>query len=82
MFNLLPMRSPCGTMNRQTTQPRIADEMSPRREHACDRRCRWTTYGIKTERYWHSAGCTLNLLWEFRRFDADEINTQLFQVLG
>src|SRR5258705_6119234 len=64
-------------MDRQTTQPRIADEMSPRREHARDRRCRWTAYGIKAQRYWHSTGCNLNLLRKSRRFDADEINTQL-----
>src|ERR1700738_3875616 len=65
-------------MNRQTTQPRVADEMSARRKHACHRRRRWTTYGIKTQRYWCSAGCNLNLLWEVRRFDPNEITTPLF----
>jgi hypothetical protein len=55
-----------------------ADKMSPRREHACDRRRRWTTYGIKAQRYRHSTGRNLNLLCEFGRFDANEINTQFF----
>src|SRR5213593_1239507 len=41
-------------MDRQASQPRIADKMSARRERACDRRRRWTAHGIKTERYWHS----------------------------
>src|SRR6266404_50587 len=67
-------------MNRQTTQPRVADEMSARRKHAGHRRCRWTTYGIKTQRYWCSAGCNLNLLWEVRRFHAYEINAQFFNL--
>src|SRR6266436_6185839 len=67
-------------MNRQTTQPRVADQMSTRREHAGHRRCRWTTYGIKTQRYWCSAGRNLNLLWEVRRFHAYEINAQFFNL--
>src|SRR5207245_2382197 len=67
-------------MNRQTAQPRVADEMSARRKHACHRRRRWTTYGIKTQRYWCSAGCNLNLLWEVRRFHAYEINAQFFNL--
>src|ERR1700758_1597532 len=49
-------------VDRQTTQPSIADEMRARRERACDRRCPGPTSSIETERYWHSAGCTLNLL--------------------
>src|SRR4029077_12946332 len=53
-------------------------EMCPRGEDACYRRRRRTTYSIKTQRYWHSAGCTLNLLWEFRRFDNNEIDAQFF----
>src|SRR5260370_39268137 len=65
-------------MNRHPPEPRIDDEMRARREYACDRRCRWTTYGIETQGDWHSAGCNLNLLWKFRRFDTSEINTQLF----
>src|SRR2546428_13525078 len=52
--------------------------MSPWGENARHRRCRRTAYGIKTQRYWHSAGCNLDLLWKFRRFDANEINTQCF----
>jgi len=55
--------------------------MSARRERACDRRRRWTALGIKTERYWHSAGCALNLFRELWRFHADEIYTEPFKFL-
>src|ERR1700758_3033205 len=65
-------------VDRQTTQPCIADEVSARRKHVCDRPCRRTTYGIKTERYWHFADCTLNRPGKVGRFDADEINPQHF----
>src|SRR5260370_42296606 len=64
-------------MDRQATQPRIADKMSARRERTCDRRCRWTAHGIKAEGYWHSAGCALNLFREFWRFDTDEFGYQV-----
>jgi hypothetical protein len=43
----------------------------------CDCRCRWTTDGVEAQKDWRSAGCGLNLLWESRRFDADEISAQL-----
>jgi hypothetical protein len=55
-------------VNWHTTQLRIADEITPRRERAYSRGCRWTTYGIKTQRFWHSACCNLSLLLEFLRF--------------
>src|SRR6202012_5424430 len=66
-------------MNGRTTQPRIADEVSIRRECARDCRCRWATHGIKTEGYWHSAGGILNLLRSLGRFDAQEIDPQRFE---
>ena len=52
--------------------------MSARREHACDRRCRWTTYGIKTEEILAFRRLHSESALRFRRFDANEINTQLF----
>src|SRR5712671_940854 len=67
-------------MNRHAAQPCIDDKVSPWGENAGQRRCRWTTYGIKTQRYWRSAGCNLNLLWEVRRFHAYEINAQFFNL--
>jgi len=40
------------------------------------------TYGIKTRDIGVSAGCNLNLLWEVRRFHADEIKRPVFQSPG
>jgi len=39
-------------VNWHTTQLRIVDEITPRRERAYNRSCRWTTLGIKTQRFW------------------------------
>jgi len=41
------------------------DEMSARRERACDRLRPRTAYGIQTQSNWRSARCRLNLLGEF-----------------
>jgi len=65
-------------VHRQTNEPCVADEMSSRREHACHCSCRRTAYIIKAEMYWHTVGRSLNLFWEFRRFDADKVDTQFF----
>src|ERR1700752_3119087 len=43
-------------MDRQATQPRIADKMRAWRERACNRRRCRTAHGIKTDGYWHSPG--------------------------
>jgi len=58
------MRSPGGNVNRQTTQPRIDDQMSSRREaHLRSSAVDWTTYGIKDEGLFGvSARSSLNLL--------------------
>src|SRR5258708_1325346 len=65
-------------MNWQATEPRVADEMGSRREHAGYRRCRRATYGVKPQTYWRTARRISNLLREFRRFDANEVDTEFF----